>query len=539
MLDLTTPPPARRRAHAGAGRRSFRARLLRTVGPPVVGALAALCLVAWGAAYVTLSRGAVEVLAGEVGAVRAELRLEGDTLRTGGVAWDEAHHRLAVPRVDPIFVHVFDAQARLVRASANVGAVPGFPRRLLAARTPYGPAPRLRTFETGGRTFYFLVEPVYGPEGALRGYVQAARLLPDHSAFLVRFALALGGAWLLLAGGLLALVAWAARRVLRPLRAITAFAEGISPAGLRGGAPAAPIPPDADRETARLAATLGDLVARLAAAIARLRTFTADAAHELQTPITVLRGHVEVALRRPRSPERYRATLELLDDKLDGLVRTLRALLTLARLDRSAEGEGLPTQGLAAQGLPAEALPAEPVDLARLVREAAAPFAEAAAQKGVRVRQDVPAAPVWVRGQPDLLREAVRNLLDNAVKYTPEGSVAVALEVEADAVRVVCADTGVGIAAADLPRVSDRFYRSAQAGQVSATGSGLGLSLVARIAELHGGALRAASTPGKGSRFVLDLPRARPPTPSEAAPSEAAPSEAAPSEAAPSEAARS
>ena len=112
----------------------------------------------------------------------------------------------------------------------------------------------------------------------------------------------------------------------------------------------------------------------------------------------------------------------------------------------------------------------------------------------------------WVDGQPQLLREAVRNLIDNALKYTPDGEVNVSVEADGETVVFACRDTGVGIDADELDRIGSRFFRGTEAGQVAADGSGLGLSIVARIVELHGGALRADSERGEGTHVEIRLP---------------------------------
>jgi signal transduction histidine kinase len=175
----------------------------------------------------------------------------------------------------------------------------------------------------------------------------------------------------------------------------------------------------------------------------------------------------------------------LLDRKLGDMVRTVRALLTLTRLDR---GEELST---------------EPVALGPLVEEEAETARSRAQDKGLSFTLDTEA--VWVEGQPDLLREAVQNLVDNAVKYTENGEVRVVVtEVEGHAV-LRCRDTGMGIQAEDLPHVGARFYRSAEASTAESEGSGLGLALVRRIVEVHDGELRVESTPGEGSQFEIVL----------------------------------
>ena len=490
MVDLTDDPYPRAMTEVEADDRpSFRRRLLTTVGPALAVVVGGLALLAWGAAYWTFHHNAVETLEGEISEMRADVRVEGDSLIADGYAWAEAHHRLAVERVDPIFVQVYDTENRLLRQSANIDSLDGvFPKRLIAGRTPETFLPVLRTFSVGERTLYYRVQPLLGAEGTPVGFVQVARAVPDHQGWLRQFGLGLAALWLLLTGGLLGLVAWAAQRVLKPLRDITAVAQSVSSADLdtRVDVPAA-----TDRETALLGRTLNALLDRIQAYVETLRTFTSNAAHELQTPLTVLRGHVEIALRRERSAAEYRETMQLLDDRLGDLVRTLRALLTLTRLDRTGSME------------------TERVELAGLVAEEAESFQPRAESGDVDLAVSVPEdrTDTWVNAQPELVREAVRNLVDNALKYTPEGQVTVRVQATPNWVVVSCRDTGIGIDPEDLPKVSDQFYRSDAAGQTAPDGSGLGLSIVRRIVDRHGGRLQAESSPGEGTCIQFALPQ--------------------------------
>ena len=482
MIDLTARTNSADNT-ADVDRRSFRRRLLVTVGPALAGALVLLGVVAWGAVYVALQRSAVEVLRAEANEVVTDVLAEDGRLRVGGHTWSEVHHRLAAERVDPVFLQVFDRHNRVLRASVNVDSLSAlYPEQPLALETPYDWVPTLRTFEVGGRTLYYLVHPLVH-DGTTLGYVQVARAVPEYRAFLTTFGMGLSVVILVLFGGLLGLVSWAARRVLRPLRHITDFAETITSSDLDERVE---VPDAADRETALLAHTVNDLLDRLEESFDALRTFTANAAHELQTPLTVLQGHVEIALRRSRSAESYESTLRLLDRRLGDMVRTVRALLTLTRLD---QGEALSTESLT---------------LGPLVRDEVEASRSTAEEKGLALT--VEADEVWVEGQADLLREAVQNLVDNAIKYTEEGEVRVTVGTENGRAVVRCEDTGMGIDDDDLPQVGARFYRSSAANSTDSDGSGLGLALVRRIVAVHDGTLRVQSTPGEGSRFDLVLP---------------------------------
>ncbi len=469
---------------ASADRRpSFRRRLLMQFGPALVLALGVLALIAWAGAYLAVHQNAAAALETEVNEMRADLGGR-DTLDVSGYAWDEAHHRLAVSRVDPIFVQVFTPDGHLVRRSANIDSLSAaFPDRRLPVRTT-GVWPSLHTFRAGNHALYYRTRPLHTPSGDTLGFMQVARHVPEHQNLLWIFGGVLGGLWLVLSGGLLALVAWAAGRVLHPLQSITEVARSVTSTDLNERVD---VPASADHETATLGRAFNALLDRIEEHVAALRAFTANAAHELQTPLTALQGHVELALRRERDPESYRETLHLLDRRLGGLVQTLRALLTLTRLDRDAS------------------LDRSPVDLSTLAADEAESFRAVAADKGVALTVETEDA-VWVNGQPDLLREAVRNLVDNAVKYTPEGCVTLTVNrTEEGQARLACTDTGMGMTAEECEAATSRFYRGDGAGQV-AEGSGLGLSLVQRIVEEHDGALDLDSAPDDGTRVTVVLP---------------------------------
>jgi signal transduction histidine kinase len=297
----------------------------------------------------------------------------------------------------------------------------------------------------------------------------------------------------------MALVSWAARRVLRPLRRITSFAQGLTSTTLDDRLD---VPAQADREAALLAHAFNDLLDRLEARFEALRTFTANAAHELQTPLTVLQGHVEIALRRARSAESYESTLRLLDRRLEDMVRTVRALLTLTRLDQNHTDRAR------------DALSTEPVALDRLVEAEANAARPAARENGLSLTVDADA--VWVDGQADLLREAVHNLVDNAIKYTESGEVALTVRRQEGRAVVRCRDTGIGIESDELPHIGARFYRGSKASTTATEGSGLGLALVRRIVEVHDGTLRIDSSPGDGTTVHLLLDAIPAPAPPDA-----------------------
>ncbi len=464
-----TRPPFRRRLTLALG-------LALSVALAVVGTLVWLGASAW-TTYEARTALRAEAAAVERAVVTPDGRLDADRYE-----WDEPHHRFAAPRIDPNFLQVFDAAGRLAKASDNLAALPGFPSRLLASTARDGPLVPLATLEAGGRPLYRITEPLRTRSGQAVGYVQLARYDPGLRAQLQRLAAGLAAGLGLLLAALLGLVWTVGSRVVRPLEAITTHAAALSATTLGDRIP---VPPDADRETSALAAALNDALERLDGSFAEMQRFTANAAHELQTPLTVLRGHVDVALRRTREPDVYRQTLRLLGGEVDGMTHTVRGLLALARLD---------------VGVPFDT---EVVDLSALARTEADAFRPQAEAKGLTLTVD--AVPTPVEGHPDLLRDVARTLLDNAVKYTDAGTVRVSVGSGDGRARLVVADSGPGIAPDHVGRVTDRFWRADDVQHVP--GSGLGLAIAARIVERHEGRLTVGNQPDGGARIEVTLPR--------------------------------
>jgi signal transduction histidine kinase len=219
-----------------------------------------------------------------------------------------------------------------------------------------------------------------------------------------------------------------------------------------------------------------------------MRRFLADAAHELRTPVAVLRGRAEVALQRERDPNEYREALQGVAREAERMGRLVDDLLALAR---TQSGERAVERG--------------PLYLDDVVSDATASVRVLAEQVGVRVHVgEFGEAAVF--GDAALLRQAVLILLHNALKFTPAGGeVRVDVSASEGAATLVVEDTGVGIDAAELPHVFDRFYRGAAArGKVE--GAGLGLSILRWITDANGARVTLSSTPGKGTRAVVVFP---------------------------------
>jgi signal transduction histidine kinase len=237
-------------------------------------------------------------------------------------------------------------------------------------------------------------------------------------------------------------------------------------------------------------------VAQLDAAFQLMRQFNADASHELRTPLTVIRGEAEVALRANRSAPEYEAVLRTIQTETEHMSRIIEQLLLLARAD---SGE--------------LRLERRRVALDDVVREVAHRAEVLAKARQIRLITEG-LEPLFVEGDEDQLRRLTLNLVDNAIKYTPEGGeVHVRLGSHQsegagtphEAVLEV-ADTGIGIDADDLSRIFDRFFRVDKSRSRAQGGSGLGLAICQWIVEGHGGRIEVRSQPGTGTRFVVRLP---------------------------------
>ncbi len=326
------------------------------------------------------------------------------------------------------------------------------------------------------------------------GVMQIGVSLAPAEVTLARLAtaLALGGAAALVAvavGGY-----WLAGVALRPIDAMVSAASSITHTDL---ARRLPEPPYRD-ELARLAQTFNAMIARLEEAFVRLDRFAADASHELRTPLTILRGEVDLALRHPRTPDAYREVLASNRDEIDRMAAIVDQLLLLARAEKSQL-----------------VLARERVRLDRLVEETVRQWRDLAAQSDLTLVLEPP-PPIAVLGDELRLRELLLNLLENARKYTPAGG-RIAVRLAADegsrTARISVEDTGVGIPADAVPRLFDPFFRADAARARDAGGAGLGLALVKRIADLHGGAVTVESDVGQGTRFTVSLPLAEAPAP--------------------------
>jgi heavy metal sensor kinase len=292
---------------------------------------------------------------------------------------------------------------------------------------------------------------------------------------LAALALLLGASWVF------------SRRLLEPVQRMVQQLEEIDESRLSDRIPET----GADGELGRLVAVQNRMLDRLERAFVSQARITSDVSHEIRSPLTALRGQIEVALRRERTAGEYQEVLRESLGEVLRLQRLAEDLLSLAQADAGA----FETRR-------------EAVALGEVLEGAVGRQTAAAAGKGVGLELHR-VATADVVGDPDLLGRLVDNLLDNAIRHTPPGgTVAVTLERAGGKAAVAVCDTGEGIPPEDLPHVFDRFYRVDRARARATGGTGLGLAIAQQIAQLHGGELRVDSHERQGTVFTLELPLA-------------------------------
>jgi heavy metal sensor kinase len=279
---------------------------------------------------------------------------------------------------------------------------------------------------------------------------------------------------------------WLSGRALAPVNRIIESAEQI---GLQNLSHRLAVPKTED-ELQRLTVTLNDMLERIESSVKRIRQFTANASHDLRTPLSLIRTHAELALRRTRTPAEYRESLTRILNLSEETTGLVEALLTLARADAGASN-----------------LRMVEIDLAPLLDKTSQQVMVLAQSKGVWFSLNPCGGPLCLRGDSAALESLLRAVLDNAVKYTPSGgSIRVQAFERAGEAVIEVQDTGIGIATEDLPRIFDRFFRADQSRSRAVAGSGLGLSIARWIAETHQGRIEVESELGAGSLFRIVLP---------------------------------
>ncbi len=305
-------------------------------------------------------------------------------------------------------------------------------------------------------------------------YITRRRFLVISLAVLpVALLLAGSGGWLL------------ARRALKPVDKMTATADRISAEALSDRLDETGTGDELDR----LAKTLNRMLERLNITFDQMRRFSGDASHELQTPLTILKGELEVALRSPRSPEEYQGILKSALEEINSIAQLVDGLLLLARADAGVLR-----------------MDHKPVNLGQLVEDVYGRAQVLAEARNVQLNLEK-SVPIVIQGDYERLRRLLLNLVDNGIKYTPTGGcVTLSVQLEDENACLIVSDTGIGIPPEEQKSVFQPFFRADKARAIGEEGVGLGLCIAKSISEAHHGAIELKSSPGEGSIFRVLLP---------------------------------
>ncbi len=242
-------------------------------------------------------------------------------------------------------------------------------------------------------------------------------------------------------------------------------------------------------EIGELITTFNQMISRLEQSVMQLKQFSSDASHDLKTPLTIIRGEIEIALRKNRSSKEYIKTLTSIQEEARKLEIIIENLLFLSRMDS-----------------PAQTLSFKAVPLDEIILNVFEKVDQLANKKGL-ILLIGEMEPTLIRGEPILLNRLVLNIFDNAIKYTPaRGRVDISLEKTGKNVCLIVKDSGIGIPGESLPHIFDRFYQVDKSRSQRSQGSGLGLSIVKKIADIHGAEVEVKSELNKGTEFRVIFP---------------------------------
>ncbi len=337
--------------------------------------------------------------------------------------------------------------------------------------------------ESGGRSDQVVSMPMADSTGELRGYAE----LSDGPAYGREIVNSVAQAWALagsIAVAVAAIVGWlVSRRISKPIVALTHVTTAMSEGDLSIRARVV-----GRDEIGTLAHSFNEMADQIEETITALRRFVSDAAHELHSPLTALQTDLELSANE-QDESRRAALIEQAQQQAVRLRELADNLLDLSRVEA-----------------PGARTAYELVNLNDLLRDLSEPYASQADQAGLALQLDLPPGPIEVHGDAGQLHRAIGNLIDNAIKFTPEGgTITIGLRRNAGTIELCIQDTGIGIPAEDLPQLFSRFHRGRNV--AGYPGNGLGLAIVKAIVEAHGGQASAANT-SPGARFCITLPGA-------------------------------
>ena len=400
---------------------------------------------------------------------------------TGPLDYDVIHSSLPPINeiVSPgIFVQIIDSNGNVVVKSDNLQDQE-LPAASSLIATGFSGQEAIQTVSSGNTRIRIMISPLYLKDQTLA--LEVAQSLASTDAAIGRIGLAVLISMVVILT--LALISGAilVRRALSPVRRITTTAQGISSSsdlsrrvGYRG-------PAD---EIGQLATTFDHMIERLDRAFQSQKDFVADASHELRGPLTVIQGNLDL-LKRNLSEEDRRESVRALEAETTRMTKIMSNLLVLAELE-SGQSERQ-----------------EMVSLKEMLLDAGERAMHLAGSRRIVIERQ---EDLRVKGDADRLEQVLRNLVDNAIRYTPEGgTITLSLFQNGDWALLKVADTGIGISPEHLPHIFDRFYRADKARSRASGGTGLGLAIVKGIVEQHGGRVTVTSEPGKGSTFTVWL----------------------------------
>lgn len=395
--------------------------------------------------------------------------------------------QLSFARIDRLVQIAAAVDGQVLAGSANLGASRLPTPQTLLIRLASGET----VFETlsafGDEPVRMVSMPVNAPGAPL--IVQVAGSLDDVSKVLNSASLMFAVMTL----GLLAAVGTVGesltRKVFQAIDNVVRQARQIGETNLGERLPH----PGTRDEIGKLVDTLNEMLERIERSFEVQRRFTADASHELRSPLSRLRTELEISLRRPREINQYQETLQSCLDEVERLTLTVEELLALARLDAGLERGSTET-----------------VPLLPLMEEVLNRLQTIADKRGVRIRRE-PSAPLFAKIARSSLDLILTNLLDNAVKFSPPGGcVTVGLKAEGAELALSISDTGPGISLDEQAQLFERFYRGSLARSNDVPGVGLGLALSQAVARSHGGRIEAANLAAGGAMFTVWLPYVKP-----------------------------
>ena len=326
----------------------------------------------------------------------------------------------------------------------------------------------------------FILYPVRGPN-----IVQVGISLEETELALQRLMIIM-----VLAGGLLMLLAslggnFIIRKALKPVKSVVQTAKEISADDLSLRITAG----QRHDEIGELVDTFNDMISRLEKSVKKIKQFSADVSHELRTPLTIIRGEIEVLLRKERNKEEYQKTLRSTLEEAAYLERIIDELFFLSRIEALEKKEFDKT-----------------VKLDEILLNVVESQESAAKKKGITI-DILKAEPAEIRGEEILLDRMIANIIDNAIRYTqPDGKVEVSLEKKDGSIILHVHDTGIGIPEESLPLIFDRFYVVDKSRSKETGGLGLGLSIVKWVTDSHAGTIEVKSEVNRGTDFFVRFP---------------------------------